>query len=600
MARKLRNAKPTVARHADSTPPRTRPELPGACLTPNRRMGLDALAAFGLALLARLLYVAWARHHDPYFSWVRPGWDMEHFQAMADMCLKGDWLLSERGIFYYSPLFGWFCGIVYSVFGARNFLAVHLAQAVMGACSIGLAFIIARTWLGRAGAWFAAMTLALAAPWLFYEQTLLHEGMMLFLYTVFLWGARTGALGWRLKWARLVVAGGALGLAALGRGNALACLVVVAGWLLLQGNPESRALSPAEKKTGIRRLGWAPAGALVLGTLLVLGSLVARNHAVAGRWTVGMGNGKVLFYLGNAIDADGTFAYSPRFLDAHEKDPKHDYMGHFFEDLKADPNHFIELLARKTFYFFRTQDLADNMNLQLAEKLLLPVKVTPVKWWWLTPLGLAGLLLAAPRWRDWMLVWLFTAAFAASLILIIPIGRYRAPVLLPLAIGAGFAVQWAAAWWKVGNKERVIGAAAGTVLLGLALAPWPSEHPMIRSNDYGGAVLACLDSGMPKRAVEVCNWALADFPPDSPDYMVILNRRIMALVAAGEEKSPEALESAHKLLQERQFSLEGAIAAVKVYAAHGRVEQARGLAAALLEAPKLPEKDRKELERYIQ
>lgn len=589
MARKTPHSRPAARKSTPAAEPPKPLQMPEPLSRPDRRMALDALAVFGLMLFVRLLYVAWARTSDPFFGWARPGWDMAHFQNMADMFVSGDWILRKQGLFYYSPVFGWFCGIVYSIFGSRNFLAVHIVQAIIAAWSVGLAFILARTWLGRAGAWFAALALGLSTPWLFYEQTLLHEGMMFFLYTVFLWGVRTGSLGWRFEWTRFLIAGVAIGVAALGRGNALAVLIVMSAWILYS------ALS-TQSSTLLKKL--APAAILVLGTVLVLGALVVRNHAVSGKWTVGMDNGKVLFYLGNAIDADGTFSYSPRFLHAHEKDPQHDYIGHFFEDLAQSPSHFVGLLARKTFYFFRTQDLADNMNLHLAEKLVLPLKFTPVRWWWLMPLGLVGLALTVRR-RDWLPIWLFTGAFAVSLILIIPIGRYRAPVLLPISIAAGFAVQWAVAYWKAGRREPVAGAGLGVVLLGLVLAPWPSAHAFIRSNDYGAAILAAIDSGMADRAVEICDMGLIDYPSTTPEHGVLLNRKLQALVAAGRAGSGEALEISERLLQARAFFMDSAISAAEVYTAHGQRDKARELAASLLQTPKLPEKDRKKLETYL-
>lgn len=580
MARKAQARKPPLRKksgEAAALPVR----MPEPAIAPNRRVARDALFVFLAALVVRVLYVLWARGNDPWFTWARPGYDMSVFQAMADMFQSGGkdgWLMRKQGLFYFSPIYGYFCGIVYSIFGNRNFLMLHLIQAIIGAWAVCLAFVTARTWLGRRGAWFAAMCLALAAPWLFYEQCLLHEGLMLFFYCVFLWGVRTASLGWRFKWARLLIAGLVIGLATLGRGNALAVLIAMAAWLGFEAWRGQR-LSFARA--------WAQPAVLVLGTALVLGALVVRNHAVVGKWTVGMENGRVLFYLGNAIDADGTFMYSPRFTEAQtlargSNDPGA-YLRYFREDLAADPGHFFGLLATKTFYFFRTRDLADNMNLHLAEKIILPLTVTPVKWWWLTPLGLVGLGLAWRRWREWLPIWLFAASFAASLILIIPIGRYRAPILLPLAIGAGFAFEWTIAYWKSGRREAVAWAGAGFVVLGLILAPWKSttDQHFVRPNDYAGGIRAALDSNMPGLAVQICELAMDDYA-NTQYQPLFLNSRVQTLVAAGEAKSPVALAAANALMQSQQFTGDGALATAEVLAAHGQIQQARDLAALVL------------------
>ena len=156
---------------------------------------LDGCSIAALALGLRVLYVVYASHADPFFAWSRKGFDQYVYQTQAAQILDGDWWLSQQPVFFHSPLYSYFLASLFGLFGRGGFLAVHLTQALLGALAVSLAYLTARTWLARWASWMVAALLALAAPWLYYEQALLQEGLLLFFYAALLWGLRTGQLG---------------------------------------------------------------------------------------------------------------------------------------------------------------------------------------------------------------------------------------------------------------------------------------------------------------------------------------------------------------------------------------------------------------------
>ncbi len=560
-----------AARPSTPAPPASpaTPVLPQPIRRPDRQSLFDALALAAVALLARLLYVGWARQHDPFFSWAAPGYDMHAYQAMASQILDGDWLLRAQGAFYFSPLYGYFSAAVQAIFGRGNFLAHHLTQAALGAASVGLGFIAARTWLGRLGAWLAGLALALAGPWLYYEQALLHESPILFCYAVLLWGVRTGALRWPWWGGRLAAAGAAAALAMMGRGNILAVLLVMGLWLLWVGGRRGRLTRPAT-------WGWAPAGMLALGAAAVLAVVAWRNHEVTEQWSIGPNNGGVMFYAGNARDAEGTFNYSARFQEAFDLRTQEPgvYRRFFIEDLRAAPGAIAFGLLRKTLFFFEARDIPDNLNYHLATRMMLPLQLTPVRWGWLVPLGLVGMALAWPRRRDWLLLWLFAGALAGSLILIIPVGRYRAPFLLPAAIGAGFALEWALAWWRMRRRGPVVAAGLGVLVLALGLSGW--WRIQVRTVDYHTATMAALDSGHYELGLKVSQWGLEEFP----EYRPLLYARLGLAEAVGDYSL--GLGAAETLLRQGSFRVGGLWPAAQAFIQAGRIEEAIALLQLLL------------------
>lgn len=489
---------------------------PAAAPPPHRPSPLDAVSekldgwiVLALALAVRLVYVAVASVTNPAFDVVLKGFDQNTYQNQADMILKGDILLRQVGLFYYSPVYAYFCALIYKVVGHPSFLALHLAQAAVSALTCLICFRLARTWLGRSAALLAALFFILLAPWLFYEQELLHEGLMLLFYAVLLWGLRTAQAGGRRVAWRLALAGACGVLALIGRGNAALVLLALVPWVALA---VPRPASAPGARTGRGRFNARAALALCCGIALVFGPLLLRNRAVSGHWALGMGNGKVLFYIGNNAQSEGDFTYPPRFLEAQKKagsDPGV-YMRQFREDLASDPGHILFNLLRKTYFFLGARDLPDNLNFHLGRQLIPLVGYSPVQWEWLVPLGLVGLGLTLRRRRQWSLLWLFAAVFAASLILIIPIGRYRQPILIPLVIWAAFAVEWAAGCWRARRFGPLVAALGAFALLGMAL--WGGEGPFIRTNDYMAAASMSLKSKRLAQAEQIIHDGMQTYP----------------------------------------------------------------------------------------
>ena len=118
--------RPRAARPDRPSPPPP-PAAPSA--PRSRRVIVDALVIAAVALGVRLVHVWQMR--DTVFLSVLMG-DARGYDAWAREIAGGEWL--GREVFYQAPLYPYFLGVLYSVFG-RDLLIVRLVQACLGALS---------------------------------------------------------------------------------------------------------------------------------------------------------------------------------------------------------------------------------------------------------------------------------------------------------------------------------------------------------------------------------------------------------------------------------------------------------------------------------
>jgi 4-amino-4-deoxy-L-arabinose transferase-like glycosyltransferase len=125
-----------------------------------------ALLIFAVALAARLIHV-WQLKGSPFFDTLLG--DANGYDLWAQRLAAGDWIGSE--VFYQAPLYPYFVGVVYALFG-RDLLIVRVVQALIGSAScvlLGLAG--ARLFSTRVGL-AAGLALALWAPAIFFDAVL--------------------------------------------------------------------------------------------------------------------------------------------------------------------------------------------------------------------------------------------------------------------------------------------------------------------------------------------------------------------------------------------------------------------------------------------
>ena len=365
------------------------------------------------------------------------------YVGLARKVLAGDWGLGP-GLYYVSPLYIYFLALIDGASGSLT--AVRVVQILLGTVSVGLIFATTREWFGERAAWIAALLAALTGLFSFYEAVLLQASLdavltsaALLLLTLAL---RRGAPRW------YVLTGVVFGIQSLNRPNMLLAAAAIATLLLLL-----RRVKPFV---------WVTAG-LIAG----LAPVAARNVVVSGEWSLLSSHGGLNFDVGNDAQATGWFRQVPGVaptIEGQERDThtvaeaavhrkltdgevSSYFSGLAWTWIRHHPMAAIRLLGRKLYYVLNAQHTALPLSYPFyaydARTLLRFLFVGP---WLLAPLGLVGLALGvwtipAGR-RVEYLVWLaFVPAYALAVAVFFVAERYRLPLLVPYAIGAGAAID---------------------------------------------------------------------------------------------------------------------------------------------------------------
>src|SRR5687768_8130807 len=167
---------------------------------------MPVLLIFAVALAVRLIHI-WQLKDSPFFDTLLG--DANGYDVWAQRLAAGDWIGSE--VFYQAPLYPYFLGAVYAVFG-RDLLIVRVIQALIGSASCVLLGLAGARLFSKHVGMAAGLALALWAPAIFFDAVLQKSVLDMFFMCMALWliaGIDTG--GWT-RWLALGVTMGALAL----------------------------------------------------------------------------------------------------------------------------------------------------------------------------------------------------------------------------------------------------------------------------------------------------------------------------------------------------------------------------------------------------
>lgn len=407
-----------------------------------RRPTRARLAWFLVGVLGIKLVVVW-QLKDHLLLQPATTMDTGVYVGLARKVLDGAWGLGP-GLYYVSPLYIYFLALIDGMSGSLT--AVRVVQILLGTVSVGLIFATAREWSGERAAWIAALLAALTGLFSFYEAVLLQASLdavltsaALLLLTLAL---RRGGPRW------YVLTGVVFGIQSLNRPNMLLAAAAIATLLLLV-----RRVKPSV---------WVTAG-LIAG----LAPVAVRNVVVSGDWSPLSSQGGLNFDIGNDAQATGWYRQVPGVaptIEGQERDTRavaeaalhrklsDGEVSSYFSGLawtwiRHHPAAWIRLLVRKLYYVLNAQHTALPLSYPFyaydARTVLRFLFVGP---WLLAPLGLVGLALgvwtAPAARRVEYLVWLgFVPAYALAVAVFFVAERYRLPLLVPYAIGAGAAID---------------------------------------------------------------------------------------------------------------------------------------------------------------
>ena len=430
------------------------------------RLGL----ALGAVFLIKLA-VVWQLADHPLLQ-EDAGLDTSVYLQLARRVASGDISLGP-GLYFVSPLYIYFVASILAIADTTH--AVRLTQIALGTVSVGLIWWTAREWFGQCAAWIAGALAALTGLFTFYETLLLQAAIDPVLTSCALAALAAALNRDRARW--FLAAGVAFGLQGLNRPNVL---IAAAGLVLL--------LALARRFRG--------AALLATGVVCALTPLAVRNAVVAGDWSPVSSHGGLNFYIGNNADADGTYHSVPGITpsiagqQADARRVAEQAVGRPLDDpevsayfyglgtswIGAHPAAAVTLFARKLAYAFSAVHLSLNYSYPFyardAGTVLGALVVGP---WLLIPLGLAGLAWTVLRRREpAFLIWAaFVPLYAIAVAVFFVSERYRLPLMIPLCVGSGAAVDGLLAAVRSRRLRDAAPLAAAIGLLAI-VANWPT------------------------------------------------------------------------------------------------------------------------------
>jgi len=472
---------------------------------------------FALALAVRLIHL-WQIQPSPFFD-VLLG-DARGYDEWARRLAAGDWVGTE--VFYQAPLYPYFMGAVYAVFG-RDLLILRVVQTVIGSASCALLGLAGARFFSQPVGWIAGLALAVYAPAIFFDGLLQKSVLDLFFVCLGLWllSLRLGPLrqgyggqvtGNRATWLALGLAMGGL---ALTRENAVVFVAVIVIWIIVRARTGTPPLgTPGTVRT---------LGTFVLGLAVVLLPVAIRNYSVGGGLYLTTSQFGSNLFIGNNPTADGTYASirfgrgAPEFerVDATEvaqqavghaltpSEVSSYWTGRALDYMTSQPVDWLALTGRKVLLLLNATEMLDTESQESYAEWSWPLALGA----WvghfgvLVPLALIGVIVTWPERRRVWVLHVMAVAYAASVVLFFVFARYRYP-LVPFLLLFAAAGVWAPfdsqprslrAWllaqgWR---SWRPLGMTAAVVVAAL-VANWPLLSPplmmAITENNLGTAL----------------------------------------------------------------------------------------------------------------
>jgi tetratricopeptide (TPR) repeat protein len=400
-----------------------------------------AVFIFLIALGVRLIF-AWQWHATPYGG--SPLLDAASYHGWAQEIAQGHILRTKA--FYQSPLYPYLLGALYALVGP-SLLAASLMNAVLDAATCSLLSWVAFGIFGPVAALATGLVAAFNKQMIFYTAPPMKEPLGLFLLAIFL---LLVFRAFRKKNpAAFFGSGLVLGLAGLVRGNALFLVPAFLGLILGEAFWCRRFQKTVFKNSSL----------FILGLVIAILPATLHNAMVSHDFVpINYADGFNL-YLGHFPEANGISYIFPGNISS---DPALEELnitwiassdtGHSvrpsevskywkkktLEVLQNDPAHELNLVNNKLKGVWKNTELFDNYDIPFIEKNFSTVLSAPLLGFWslalLAPFG--AIAFARARRKSVVVLLIFAAAYAASLLVFYVTGRYRLPLLiflLPLA-----------------------------------------------------------------------------------------------------------------------------------------------------------------------
>jgi 4-amino-4-deoxy-L-arabinose transferase-like glycosyltransferase len=390
--------------------------------------------------------------------------DSAYYHQLGASIARGD-LIAPTAHFL-SPLYCYFVGLVYAVFGV-DLDAVRIAQCVIGSFSCVLLYWIGRQMFSEIVGIVSGLCLAMYGLHIYYTEIILPTVLVVFLNLTFL--LLVSITPAKLTPARAAGAGVILGLAALAKANSLLLVGVTIAVLWWQH----------------REAGYRPFARLaipfVVGTFLAIAPVTIHNYVASGEFVLITTTAGRNLLKGNGPGANGThIELAPTLMGNQIKfylngDVKPDHAARESREMAtftrkymaSQPIDSAKLLVKKALLFLNVRELFIRDNFYFAKRYSSVLSLPLPGFALIGVLGLAGALWGLRRWESVAHVYAMLLVQVASYTLVFVLARYRLVAVACLILFAsrflGDVIQ------IIVERRRGALALAAAVALGCAL-----------------------------------------------------------------------------------------------------------------------------------
>ena len=449
---------------------------------------------FVVALTLRWIYLLQART-NPYFD--APVMDPLFHHQWAQAFARGETFWNEA--YFRAPLYPWFLGVIYKLFGSDNLIIPRIVQIVIGSLSCGLTYLVGKQAFSRAVGALAGLTAATYWIFMYFEGELLLPVLLVFLDLLLLW-----ALLWsreRNSRSAWLLCGLLLGVSAIARPNILLLAPALVAWIFVLQRPNWK-----------RAAGYS--FCLFLGTIAPIVPITIRNYVVGHDVALIATQGGVNFYIGNNPNSNGITAvilgdpaawepcYAAQIARAEKAEGRklkasevsRWYFRQTLRFFVQQPAKAARLMLRKLEYFWSHLEIANNQDVYFVAEYYAPIsRWLPVGFWLVGPLGVLGLCLSLARARQLFPLWGFVLIYMVSVVLFFICARYRVPILPVLMILGAHAVVWL---WETLHGRRwgkLTAAAAVLAAMGCVVARAPADSEVATLQQHESTGLRLVD-----------------------------------------------------------------------------------------------------------
>ena len=487
-----------------------------------RREILSVALVLLAATVLRAIYLWQYREHIPYYSHLVL--DSAYYDAWAQRVAHG--VGYGPMPFYMAPLYPYVLAAIYAISG-HNLPLVYVLQAALGVCNLFLVYLLGRRLFGHWSGLAAMVFVLLYAPLMYLESKILTEtlAVALNLGSILL---LMRALD-RPTLFRYLSAGIALGLSAVCRPTALLTVALILVWFLFG------ARSPRRSGAGFRHLGM-----LILGIMLAILPVTARNYLVGRDFALITTNFGIVFAQGSYPSSDGTSTALPDFsgLLASQQEEEMSIaqkaLGHpvkpsessaywlkrGFGFIREHPGRYTQLLGRKLIWTLHNREAPCNYNVYLERRLVPVLRYLPLPYALLAGLALFGFVCGRRAARESDVLALYILSILLGLLIFSVTSRYRVSAVPALAVFAGFGLVQAVDSVRRRNLRAVGAVAACIALVSLfSLVPYPI--PPVTAEGPANLGTSYLAAGRTVEAMAALEESLAIDPNFAYAHLVI-------------------------------------------------------------------------------